>query len=440
VIENKNNYNISIEYNQMKYDNEIIENISNSFIEIINHIERYNEKSSKIPYIEPALYKEIIYGFNSNQHNITSNKLYHKQIHENAIANPEKCAIVFNDETITYRKLDEMSNTLGWYLRKQGVGRNDIIPVISERSYIYVVAILGISKAGGAFLPIDPEFPEDRISYMIEEVKPKIILKYLDYLTDDNIKFLSVNYNIVDLKSMNYENKNEYIKNINDVRDICYVLFTSGTTGKPKGTIIRHDNMINYNSISYSDNGIEYKRDSYNTALAFDKFTFDQSLAEIIYSLYNNKNIIIASEEEYNNPELLASLIKNYNIDLIHSTPSRINNYIINDDFKNSLIKVKNIIFGGEGISKDIIQKIRSITDSMIFNEYGPTECTITTSIKNITKESNNYFSELITIGKPLCNYEMYILDEYMKPVPVGVEGEIYIGGKGVGNGYLNRE
>ncbi|ORX83871.1 acetyl-CoA synthetase-like protein, partial [Anaeromyces robustus] len=155
---------------------------------------------------------------------------------------PERHAIIFNDIKITFKELDEMSNSIAHYLRTHGIQRNDIIPIISDRSPYYIISILGISKAGAAYLPIDIKFPIDRVQYILQEVKPKIILFNNAQNIIENINNKYLVYNI---KNHNFSKNTDFIHNINDYDDLCYVLFTSGTTGKPKGTLITHFNIYN---------------------------------------------------------------------------------------------------------------------------------------------------------------------------------------------------
>ncbi|ORX65069.1 acetyl-CoA synthetase-like protein, partial [Anaeromyces robustus] len=157
--------------------------------------------------------------------------------------NPDRCAIVYNDEKLSFKELNEMSNSLAYFLRQQNIQRNDIIPIICDRSPSYYISIISISKAGGAFLPIDKKLPIDRIKFIIDEVKPKIIL-YNN--TQDIIdKLDNENYNIYNLRNHNYSLNTDNINSINEPNDTCYVLFTSGTTGKPKGALISHFNIYN---------------------------------------------------------------------------------------------------------------------------------------------------------------------------------------------------
>ncbi|OUM56194.1 hypothetical protein PIROE2DRAFT_19307 [Piromyces sp. E2] len=327
-----------------------------------------------------------------------------------------------------------MSNSLAHYLRKQGIGRNDIIPIICERSYHFVVGVLGIMKSGAAYLPIDPEFPKDRIQCMIEESKSHLILYYINN-KENKEKLTFNNIEIYSLHCHNYEKDTHEISNINQSSDLIYVLFTSGTTGKPKGTLITHNNIINYCLYSQKQMyGSEFK-----SILAYSKFTFDMSISEINYALLNIKIIVLCNDEEFNNPELLGNIIMKYNIDFIVSTPSRFKNYLNVNSFKKSIKNLKYLSFGGENLNIKFLKYLIKYTDAEINNGYGPTETTACCTISKI-KRKDIFENKLITIGNPLCNYKLYILDEYLNPVPVGVKGEIYISGLSVGKGYLNRE
>jgi amino acid adenylation domain-containing protein len=342
---------------------------------------------------------------------------------------------------INYRELDEMSNSLAWYLREQGIGRNDIVPIISERSYYYIIGIIGISKAGGAFLPIDPEFPVTRINDIINEVKPKIILEYSNNKKEyhEYIKMSMVH----SLQLHNYDINRNYISNINSLNDICYIMFTSGTTGKPKGSIIKHSNLNNYcnkfeckEKSNFNMYNYVFDQNNVENVLGISRFTFDLSIIEFILSLTKIKTTVLVDSIIGSNIELLSDYIKINKVDFITAPPTRIKIFLENDKFKQVVKYLKVIILIGEPLTLSMFKLIRKYSDCKIFNGYGPTETTVIGTAKEITSRN----CENITIGKPFCNYEIYILDKYMKPVPVGVEGEICIGGKGVGKGYLNRK
>jgi len=438
IIENNTDYQVMIEYNKYKYDLSLIENIVDSYIELIHQIDEYSYPISEIQYITSDMYDKIINEFSSNPLEYNINYLYHETIHRNAVNHPNKTAIIFNNQKISYKEIDEMSNSLARYLRKIGIKRNDIIPIISERTYYYVIGILGISKAGGAFFPIDPEFPEERINYMINEVNPKFILKYSKNIDKNSLSYLFKNYKFINLETFNYKKNTETLGNINRIEDICYIMFTSGTTGKPKGNLIRHSNFLNYcfqsHLFNFQNNSNSFTT---NNILGFTKFTFDMSLAETLCALFNNKCTILTNDIEFNNPQLLSQLITQYNVDYIDTTPTKIKLFVKNKDFTRSLKNVKVIKLGGEMLSKETVKKLKEYTNALIFNEYGPTECTLMSSSKDVTNISKN---TIITIGKPMDNYQLYILDSYLNPVPIGVVGDIYIGGQGVGSGYLNRK
>ncbi|ORX65072.1 acetyl-CoA synthetase-like protein, partial [Anaeromyces robustus] len=335
-----------------------------------------------------------------------------------------------------------MSNSLAYYLRKYGgITRNDIVPIISDRSPYYILGILGISKAGGAYLPIDSKLPIDRIQYILEEVNPKMILYNNTQNIIEKLLLSNENLKLYNVQKHNYKSNINSIENINETDDICYVLFTSGTTGKPKGVLISHFNINNYtrkfDGSSQFDNIYNLiKKENVHNILGITNFSFDASQTEIIVSLVNGLKIILVDELMSNDIILLSKYITENNVEFINTTPTRFKLFMEYDEFKNAVNNIKMIYLGGESLSMNLCKYIKEYSNCSIYNSYGPTECTVDASIKLINESENNY----ITIGKPIRNCNIYILDKYFKPVPIGVEGEIFIGGYGVGKGYLNRE
>eukprot|EP00833_Pecoramyces_ruminatium_P009826 jgi/Orpsp1_1/1183858/evm.model.c7180000086973.1 len=441
VVEKQSNYLISFEFNSSIYDIGTIKRFVQSFEEVIHNIDSFGNQITNIEYIPMDEKNKILSNFNSNKFEYEKIKCYHTEFERLAQENPEKIALVFNEKEISYRELDEMSNSLAHYLRMKGVNRNGIIPILCERSYLYVVGTIAIMKSGGAFLPIDPEFPIERIVYMINESSSKLVLTY----TEDNelINKLKENkFQLYSLSEHNFTKNIQKIENINESSDLSYVMFTSGTTGKPKGTMITHDNLINHCLYAQTTNGnTDLYGNDIDCIISMSKFIFDMSISDIHYPLLNNIKVILCNKHEYNDPLEISKLIEKYNVKFMYSVPSRFKNYLTLDEFKKSLKHIKYIIFGGEKIDIDTIKILQKITNLKIYNGYGPTETVAVCSINCTDLNKIDLYSDkeiIKSIGKVLCNYEVYILDKYMKPVPIGVEGEIYIGGAGVGKGYLN--
>ncbi|OUM56406.1 hypothetical protein PIROE2DRAFT_18999, partial [Piromyces sp. E2] len=242
---------------------------------------------------------------------------------------------------------------------------------------------------------------------------------------------------VYSLEQHNYSENTEEIENVNESDDLCYILFTSGTTGKPKGTMIAHSNLINY--CLYCK---EYMhKQGFKSYLSFSKFTFDMSIDEINFPLLRGSKIVLCNDEEFNNPMKIGKLIKKHDIGSLLIVPSRFENYMNNDEFYESINNIKLIVFGGEKLSAKLLENIYERFNLTVYNGYGPTETTASCTYKKILPDEIKGGNKelMISIGKPLRNCRMYILDKNMKPVPIGIEGEIFIGGYGVGKGYLNR-
>ncbi|OUM57866.1 hypothetical protein PIROE2DRAFT_17019 [Piromyces sp. E2] len=442
VIEKENEYAVALKYNDNIYSNYLIKQIVDSYIEIINNISQFDNKIKTIEYIPKEEKDRIIIQFNDTEYKKNCNKFYHEEFSKIASKNPDICAIIFNDVKYSYGKLDLMSNSLAHYIRSLGVNRNDIIPIICNRTPYYIIGTLAISKAGGAFLPVDPKLPIERIQYIIEEVHPKLILRYRN---EEIVNELNKNdYEILDIENYDYDknNNNGPLEFVNESDDTCYVLFTSGTTGKPKGVLINHFNIFNNLRRFGEENehlglgNFLLKENQIENILGITNFTFDISHNEITFSLMHGLTLILADDNLGNDINALSNYIIKNNVEFINTTPTRFKLFMENEEFRKALSIIKVIVFIGEELPRILCENIHKYSNCEIYNGYGPTECTVTCTYKKIdeVKESK------ITIGKPQCNYKLYILDEEMNICPVGVVGEIYISGYGTGKGYLNRE
>lgn len=331
-------------------------------------------------------------------------------------------ALIFGKQEITYHELNKAANRLARFLvEKKQVKRNDVVGVVLNRSLEMMIAILGVLKAGAAYLPIDPNFPEERITYMLENSKAKEVItaKTVDM---EGIKIEDI---LID-SSIAEENLNTY----NEPEDAFYILYTSGSTGKPKGVVVKNKNMTN---LAYHFRHHEV----YNhikTVVSITTISFDIFAYESIISLLHGLKLVIANEEEQRIPKLLDQLIIKHKIDMMQTTPTRCKLLLDNIEDISHFKNLKSLVLAGEQVTLDLKNKITSMGDIKVFNGYGPTETTIFSSFTNITNESN------ISIGMPLSNTKFYILDKKMRLLPIGIEGELYIGGDGVAKGYLQNE
>ncbi|OUM57551.1 hypothetical protein PIROE2DRAFT_17438, partial [Piromyces sp. E2] len=426
VFDLKNQYSIIMEYNKKLYNEKLIKNILDSYLKVIDNENNFNERIVDIDYISDEELNRIIDKFNGNRCEYGSPK-----------SKPDECAIIFEKQKITFRQLHEMSNSLAHYLRSMGIQKNEVVPLIIDRSYYLVVAALAVLKAGAAFLFIDTEFPKDRIEFLLREVNAKIVIKYLikNPLTF-NIPGL-YEYNFVD---HNFNENIMDVENINDIDDLSCVFFTSGTTGRPKGILITHSNLINYSYYSSTYSGdSDFFEDKFKYGLAFTKVTYIICLSEIFYFLIKDKCIVLCNNEEYNNPTLLGDIIRDCSADFIIGPPTRIKYYLLNENFRKYIGNIKTFIFGGEGATLDFLTNLLKFSNAYFYYGYGLTETTVTSTVGCI-EHDDIINKRQLTIGRPACNCEVYILDSNMKPVPVGVEGEIYISGNSICKGYLNNE
>ncbi len=346
--------------------------------------------------------------------------LFEEQAHKA----PDACAVEFHDKRLSYSELNSLSNKLAYKLRSNGLKPDDIVAVMLNRSPEILVAILGVLKAGGAYLPIDPDYPEKRIEYMLNDsgVKTLITRKGLK----DGISFKG---EVVDVDSAgSYAGDGSNPENINKPEDLIYILYTSGSTGNPKGVMITHKSVVNF--VRGMTQILDFSR--IKTVVSITTISFDLFVLESLLPLANGSKIVIADEEQQRIPSALNELVVNSKVDLIQTTPSRMQLLLDDGNSLDWLAQVSCIVMGGEPLPPVILKRTKELTDARIYNMYAPTE----TTIHSVAGEVTN--ADIVHIGKPIINERIYILDKYMNPVPVGVTGEVYIGGDGLARGYLN--
>lgn len=343
-------------------------------------------------------------------------------IKEQAILNPNKIAIIYEDKKITYKKLDEESNKIANYLVENNL-INETISLILKRTEKIFYCILGVLKSSNVYLPIDPEYPDERIKHIIKDSKTKVCIVDDDFeIKNKEIKHIKIN-EMLDREDIEFD-KNKYI-NIT-MNKTAYIIYTSGTTNLPKGISVTHKNLLNY---VYAFNE-EFKINSKDVVLQQFTYSFDAFVEEVYPALVFGATILVADKNKILNLNKLAEYININNVTIISCAPLLLNELNKLDKTPN----VKTYISGGDILKKDYFSNL--ILKSNVYNTYGPTEATVCSCYY----KCNNLDAEKIPIGKSILNYQNYIVSKDNQLLPKNIIGELVIGGNGVSNGYINNE
>lgn len=357
---------------------------------------------------------------------LPASRSIHELILRHVSVQPEASAVVFGDTKLSYQQLGRWSDQIARKLTGKGVGKNDFVGLFMPRSLEMIVAILGILKAGAAYLPLDPDYPEERLDFMLSDTAAKVLLYHPtleSQITSDDIEAISVVYDL-EWKS---ENPLEFSDQLDD---FAYVIYTSGSTGKPKGVPVTHRNLIHSTTARF-----EFFEDPMQSFLLLSSFSFDSSIAGIFWSLCAGVTLVLPPKRIEQDIESLSEIIAREKVTHTLMLPS-LYQVLLSFSEHEKLTSLKAVIVAGEACSQGLkSDHFSMLPDTRLYNEYGPTEASVWCIAHEITPED-----ETIPIGRPIQNSSAYILDPHLQPVPAGAEGELYIGGLGVTKGYLNRE
>ncbi|NIM16106.1 MAG: amino acid adenylation domain-containing protein [Candidatus Aminicenantes bacterium] len=327
---------------------------------------------------------------------------------------------------LTYKELNEKSDQLAQLLRSKGIQPDSIVGIMVERSLEMIIGILGILKAGSAYLPIDPAYPQERIDYMLKDSDARVLLSELSKVSE-----VSKGTEVIDVNLTIAGNEDAEPTHLTHPTHLCYVIYTSGTTGRPKGTLTTH-----YNAIRVVKNSNYIDITSQDRVLQLSNYAFDGSVFDIYGALLNGAALVMIREEDVLSVDKLAKLIKKEAITLFFVTTALFN--VLVDEKISGFDHVRKVLFGGERVSVEHCKKaLGYLGRDKIIHVYGPTETTVYASYYPIDHIDENAVT--IPIGQPISYTSIYILDKYLNPVPLMVTGEIYIGGDGVARGYLNQ-
>ena len=341
-------------------------------------------------------------------------KLFHECISYYAHQSPGQEALVACDATYSYKEMDELTNRIANGLHKRGVKTGDRIALLLPRTSRLILSLFGVLKVGAAYIPCDPDYPEDRVKLILEDSEAKLIIT--PELAEELLQTDDASQPQTDVTP----------------EDLAYLIYTSGSTGRPKGVMLRHAGICNYLYGHPANVFANAVLTDTTRILSVTTISFDAALQDIGMAYYNGKTLIVATEEQANNPLDLAQLIKTQHINMVSGTPSRWQTWLTSEDFCDAISQVKICRAGGEKFSDQLLQQMHGITKARIFNCYGPTEITVASNNAELTN------AKTATVGKPQLNVKEFIVDTDGNELPVGVVGELYIGGRGVARGYNN--
>ena len=427
------NFNIAYDYRTSIYDEKDIEQLHDRIKHVIRQvISEENIKIKDIEIVTPEEKEKLVIDFNKTQLEYDKTKPIIKYFEEQVEKTPEEVAMVFENKKLTYKELNEKANSLAHKLREEGITNNSIVGIMKERSFEIIIAIIAVLKAGGSYIPIAPDYPDDRINYMLEDSHAQIVLVGKKQLSRIKEGQKAINIDLSNKEIYDYNKEN--IENISKPEDLSYLIYTSGSTGIPKGVMLKQQNLSNFynamkSTIKYLNDGNKHKIISITT-LSFDIFGF-----ETLMSLTRGLTLYMTNENEQKITSKLEKIIKENGIEIIQTTPSVMKFHLDNIEDIKDLSSLKYVILAGEQLPKTLVDRLKKdIPGVTIYNGYGPSETTIFSTITDVTN------LEKVTIGNPIANTQIYILNKNKKLVPQGTIGEIYIAGDGVGRGYMNKK
>jgi amino acid adenylation domain-containing protein len=392
-----------------------------------------SQSLARLPLLSTTEQQQLLVDWNQTATPVPTDVCIHHLFEQQVARTPTAIAIAFKSKQLTYQELNTRANQLAHYLILQGVQPDTLVGLQMERSIEMVIGLLAIHKAGGAYLPLDPDFPVDRLALMIEDSQAPIILTQqrlipkLEIGGTVNVIAIDTIWSEISLQST--IDPQPEVKPAN----LAYIIYTSGSTGKPKGVMVEHRNAINF--FTGMDARIDAKPGVW---LAVTSLSFDISVLEIFWTLTRGFEVVIYNAKtertRLDQDHSIAGLIDRHHVTHLQCTPSMAGLLIADPKTANAISQLQTMMVGGEALTEALAIQLQQLVPGQVHNMYGPTETTIWSTTHPLSTVEG-----VVPLGRPIANTQLYILDKHQQPVPVGIAGELLIGGQGVTRGYLNR-
>jgi len=430
ITERKDSLDALFNYNTDLFDELTIVRMGGHFQQLLEEIvSSPDKKLTDLSVLTESERDQLLRKWNTTEADYSQDKCIHQLFEAQVEKNPDVLAVVFENQQLTYAQLNAQANQLAHYLRSQGVCPEVLVGICAERSLEMVIGLLGILKAGGAYVPIDPGYPRERISFMLEDAKPAIVLIHSatrGVLPEDTP---SIDINLALEAIVQHDEENP--PNLCRVQNLAYVIYTSGSTGKPKGSALVHQGVVN--RLEWMQR--QYQLTPHDRILQKTPFSFDVSVWEFFWPLLAGARLVVAPPEAHKDGMHIAQMIQDHEITLLHFVPSMLSAFL---DIPDALAcrSLRHVICSGEALPVNLQNKFFEKLPAHLHNLYGPTEASIDVTMWPCKRYTD---AATVPIGRPIDNTQIYLLDTFLNPVPVGVAGELYIGGVGLARGYQNR-
>lgn len=433
---------LRIEYNRQRFVQTTIRHMLGHIRTLLEGmLNSANVLATALPYITRAERQQLLVEWNPTWTTGPVEQCVHQRFEQQVEATPDAVALVFEGRTCTYRELNLCANRLAHRLRALGVGPETLVGLFVERSLEMVVGVLGILKSGGAYVPLDPTYPQERITFMLEDMQASVLVtqeSMLPYLPPNSAEILCLDN--ADTKSTPYDETDDE-NPVSGVKpeNLAYVIYTSGSTGKPNGVLVTHRNVMRL--FEATDSWFHFGPEDVWTL--FHSCAFDFSVWELWGALFYGGRLVIISYDVSRSPRGFYKLLLREGVTVLNQTPSAFYQLIQAEEMLESEddLALRLIIFGGEALELQYLKpwiKRHGDKRPQLVNMYGITETTVHVTYRPLTAEDvQNGLGSVI--GVPIPDLQLYVLDQYLRPVPIGIAGELYVGGAGLARGYLNR-
>jgi amino acid adenylation domain-containing protein len=397
-----------------------------------------DQRLSELQLLTDAEQHQLLVEWNDTQTDYPQDKCIHQLFEEQCLRTPDAVAVVFEDQQLTYRELNNRANQLARYLQQLGVQPDVLVGICVERSLEMVVGLLGILKAGGAYVPLDPAYPKERLAFIFQDAQVPVLLtqqRLLEKLPESQTRFVCLDTDWANIAKQSQQNLISECTTDN----LAYVIYTSGSTGQPKGVLVNHSNVVRLLAATQS----WYHFNQQDVFSLFHSIAFDFSVWELWGALLYGGRLVVVPYWLSRSPENFYKLLLKQQVTVLNQTPSAFRQLIQAEESLGGAnnLSLRLVIFGGEALE---LQSLRPWFERhgdefpQLVNMYGITETTVHVTYRPLTRADLEVACGSV-IGRPIPDLQVYLLDRYGQPVPIGVRGEMYIGGAGVARGYLNR-